>query len=32
MPSWSDIDITFGIADGTSLQAVLDDWTRTRST
>src|SRR5919205_1178484 len=24
---WSDIDITFGIQDGTSLQAVLDDWT-----
>jgi predicted nucleotidyltransferase len=24
---WSDIDITFGIEDGTSLQAVLDDWT-----
>ena len=25
--NWSDIDITFGIADGTSLTAVLDDWT-----
>src|SRR5262245_6626450 len=24
---WSDIDIAFGIADGTSLEAVLDDWT-----
>jgi hypothetical protein len=24
---WSDVDITFGIADGTSLEAVLDDWT-----
>jgi hypothetical protein len=24
---WSDIDITFGIEDGTSVRAVLDDWT-----
>ena len=24
---WSDIDITFGIQDGTSLRDVLDDWT-----
>jgi len=24
---WSDIDITFGIEDGTSLKTVLDDWT-----
>jgi hypothetical protein len=24
---WSDIDITFGIADGVSIQTVLDDWT-----
>ena len=24
---WSDIDITFGIAESTSLPAVLDDWT-----
>src|SRR5438132_13604371 len=26
---WSDIDITFGIADGISIEAVLDDWTET---
>jgi hypothetical protein len=25
---WSDIDITFGIADGTSLRSVLEDWTK----
>ena len=24
---WSDIDVTFGVADGTNLEAVLDDWT-----
>jgi hypothetical protein len=24
---WSDIDLTFGLAEGTRLQAVLDDWT-----
>lgn len=24
---WSDIDVAFGIADGVSLEAVLDDWT-----
>jgi hypothetical protein len=24
---WSDIDVAFGIADGISLEAVLDDWT-----
>jgi predicted nucleotidyltransferase len=24
---WSDIDITFAIADGTSLETVLDEWT-----
>jgi predicted nucleotidyltransferase len=24
---WSDIDITFGIVDGASIQQVLDDWT-----
>src|SRR5919199_1589217 len=24
---WSDIDITFGIEEGISLRAVLDDWT-----
>lgn len=25
---WSDIDLTFGIADGSALTDVLDDWTR----
>jgi predicted nucleotidyltransferase len=25
---WSDIDITFAIAEGTSLEAVLDEWTQ----
>ena len=25
---WSDIDVAFGIADGTSLEVVLDDWTQ----
>lgn len=25
---WSDIDITFGITDGTPLEAVLQDWTK----
>jgi len=24
---WSDVDVAFGIADGNSLEAVLDDWT-----
>jgi hypothetical protein len=24
---WSDIDLTFGLAEGTRLQAVLDEWT-----
>src|SRR5438552_1934768 len=24
---WSDIDLAFGIAEGISLEAVLDDWT-----
>src|SRR5690349_8866792 len=24
---WSDIDITFGITDGVSIEKVLDDWT-----
>jgi hypothetical protein len=23
---WSDLDLTFGVADGTALDAVLDDW------
>src|SRR5436305_10262500 len=23
---WSDIDVTFGVADGVHLEAVLDDW------
>lgn len=26
--SWSDIDITFGIATGNAIEAVLDDWTQ----
>jgi len=25
---WSDVDLTFGLAEGASLQAVLSDWTR----
>ena len=25
---WSDIDLTFGVAEGTALTAVLDDWAR----
>ena len=25
---WSDLDLTFGLADGASLQDVLVDWTR----
>jgi hypothetical protein len=24
---WSDLDLTFGVADGTAVEAVLDDWT-----
>jgi hypothetical protein len=24
---WSDLDLTFGVADGTAVAAVLDDWT-----
>jgi hypothetical protein len=26
---WSDLDLTFGVANGTSVEAVLADWTRT---
>ena len=26
---WSDLDLTFGVTDGTSLNDILDDWTRT---
>src|SRR5256714_14814981 len=25
---WSDIDVAFGIAEGITLEAVLDDWTQ----
>src|SRR5215208_4570997 len=25
---WSDIDVAFGIADGVSVEAVLDDWSQ----
>ena len=25
---WSDIDVTFGIADGVALETVLDEWTQ----
>src|SRR5437773_7143357 len=25
---WSDLDLTFGVADAGDVQAVLDDWTR----